>query len=199
MIVKRRLAAPLTAVLLCAAALGVRAQPMPGGLQTKDYKIETAETKYNLDSGVFTMPRKVRFYRPGTDGTADRAQGNATAGTATLSGHVEIHDSGNAPEVSRDKAYRGSGPATIWCDQLDVNSKAKTYAAQGNVRFSQGNKSGSAQRALLDRDRGTLHLEGNVHLSDNGATLSADVVDYNLNTKDVEFRGAPAVMTQPKK
>jgi hypothetical protein len=34
-------------------------------------------------------------------------------------------------------------------------------------------------------------------LSDNGSTLSAATVDYDLNSKDAEVNGSPAVMTQP--
>ena len=49
-----------------------------------------------------------------------------------------------------------------------------------------------------ERATGKLHLEGgDVKLTDNGSTLSAGTVDYDLNTKDAEVHGSPAVMTQP--
>ncbi|HYW53683.1 MAG TPA: LptA/OstA family protein [Dongiaceae bacterium] len=166
------------------------------GLQTAAYRIETNETKANFNTGDFTMPNKVRFFRPGTDAIGDRAQGNSKRGTVSLFGNVVVHDSGNASEAS-DAAYKGSGPATLTCDQLDVDSKARVYTATGHFHFSQGSRTGSADRATLDRNAGTLHLEGNVHLSDNGSTISANIVDYNLNTKDVQTHGSPTIMTQP--
>jgi lipopolysaccharide assembly outer membrane protein LptD (OstA) len=194
-----RLAISLGLALACGfATLGAAQGPGPGagGLATPDYRIETDETHWNFNSGDFTMPHRVRFYRPGTDATGDKATGNSKRGTATLIGSVVVHDSGNASEAG-DAAYRGSGPATLMCDQLDIDSKAKLYTATGHVHFTQGTRSGTADRALLNRASGMLHLEGGVHLSDNGSTLTADSVDYNLNTKDAEVRGGPAVMTQP--
>ncbi len=168
------------------------------GLQTPDYRIETSETHWNFNSGDFTMPHRVKFYRPGTDAISDRASGNSKKGTASLYGSVVVHDSGNTAVSVGKGAYNGSGPATLTCDQLDVDSRAKLYVATGHVHFSQGTRSGSASKAILNRANGTLHLEGDVHLSDNGSTLSANAVDYNLNTKDVQVVGAPAVMSQPE-
>ena len=65
------------------------------------------------------------------------------------------------------------------------------------MHFSQGARTGTSDRALLNRTAGTLHLEGGVKLSDSGSTLSADAVDYNLNTKEASVFGKPSVMTQP--
>jgi lipopolysaccharide export system protein LptA len=168
----------------------------PNGLSTPDYRIETSETHWNFNTGDFTMPHRVRFFRPGTDAVGDQANGNSKQGTATLIGSVVVHDSGNASEAG-DAAYHGSGPATLTCDKLEIDSKAKLYTATGNVHFSQGARTGISDRAVLNRANGSLHLEGNVHLSENGSTLSADSVDYNLNTKDADVHGNPAAMTQP--
>lgn len=170
--------------------------PAPGGLQTPDYRIQTDETHWNFNSGDFTMPHRVHFLRPGTDAVGDKANGNSKRGTATLIGNVVVHDNGNATETG-DPAYRGSGPATLTCDQLDIDSKSKLYTATGHVHFAQGARTGSADKAILNRGTGKLHLEGDVHLSDNGSTLSAASVDYDLNSKDAEVNGSPAVMTQP--
>jgi len=168
----------------------------PGGLATPDYRIQTDETHWNFNSGDFTMPHRVHFVRPGTDAVGDKANGNSKRGTVTLIGDVVVHDSGNATEAG-DPAYRGSGPATLSCDQLDIDSKAKLYTATGHVHFAQGTRSGTADKAILNRGTGKLHLEGDVKLTDNGSTLSAGTVDYDLNTKDAEVHGSPAVMTQP--
>ncbi|HEY0476324.1 MAG TPA: LptA/OstA family protein [Kofleriaceae bacterium] len=167
-----------------------------GGIETKDYKILTEVTNSNLNTGDFKMPRTVRFSRPGTDAVANSAQGNYKRGTATLTGNVVLHDSGNANEGGTTP-YHGNGPATLTCDQLDVDSKAKVYIATGHVHFSQATQSGTADKAILNRANQMLHLEGSVRLDSQGSTLSANVVDYNLNTKDVEVHGSPAVMTQP--
>jgi lipopolysaccharide assembly outer membrane protein LptD (OstA) len=194
-----RLALPAGLALACGAsalAAAPRSNPPSSGLQTAAYRIETDETQANFNTGDFTMPHKVRFYRPGTDAVGDRAQGNSKRGTVSLFGNVVVHDSGNATEAG-DAAYKGSGPATLMCDQLDVDSKARVYTATGHFHFAQGTRTGSAQKALLDRTAGTLHLEGDVHLSDNGSTISADIIDYNLNTKDVQTHGRPTIMTEP--
>jgi lipopolysaccharide assembly outer membrane protein LptD (OstA) len=190
---------PLGLALACGAAALAAAPPAAapaGGLQTPDYRIETDETHWNFNSGDFTMPHRVRFYRPGTDAVGDKASGNSKQGTVTLVGSVVVHDSGNATEAG-DASYSGSGPATLTCDELQVDSKARLYTAIGHVHFSQGSRSGTSDRAILNRGNGSLHLEGGVHLTDNGSTVSANSVDYNLNTKDAEVHGGPAVMTQP--
>ena len=187
----RNLLLPIALALSCGAAASAA-----DTLKTAAYRIETDATHANFESGDFTMPHKVRFYRPGTDAVGDRAQGNSKRGTVSLFGNVVVHDSGNATEAG-DAAYKGSGPATLTCDQLDVDSKARVYIATGHFHFAQGTRTGSAERAKLDRAAGTLHLEGGVHLTDNGSTISADVVDYNLNTKDVQTSGKPTIMTQP--
>jgi lipopolysaccharide assembly outer membrane protein LptD (OstA) len=166
-------------------------------LETPDYHIVTAQAHTNLETGDFSMPQKVRLTRPGTDAVADSAHGNSKRGLATLVGHVVVHDSGNAPEAAGASAYKGSGPATLLCDQLDVDARAKLYTAIGHVHFTQGASSGSADRAVLDRATGKLHLEGDVHLSQNGSTLVAQTVDYNLNTRDADMTGSPVQMTEP--
>jgi lipopolysaccharide assembly outer membrane protein LptD (OstA) len=192
------LAVALSLALACGSAALAAARSSSGAnaLSTPDYRIETNETHWNFDSGDFTMPHRVRFFRPGTDAVGDRANGNSKRGTVTLLGDVVVHDSGNANEAG-DAAYRGSGPATLTCDQLDVDSKAKLYTARGHVHFTQGAHTGTSDHAVLDRASGTLHLEGGVKLTDSGSTLSADAVDYNLNTKDASVFGNPSVMTQP--
>ena len=187
---------PAGLALACGAAALAAASSSNSTLQTPAYRIETDETQANFNTGDFTMPHRVRFYRPGTDAVGDRAQGNSKRGNVSLFGNVVVHDSGNASEAG-DAAYKGSGPATLTCDQLDVDSKARVYTATGHFHFTQGTRSGSADKASLDRTAGMLHLEGNVHVSDNGENMSGNIVDYNLNTKEVHAYGKPIEMTQP--
>ncbi|HEY6236908.1 MAG TPA: LPS export ABC transporter periplasmic protein LptC, partial [Candidatus Elarobacter sp.] len=107
-----RLVLPAGLALACGASAFAAAPPAssaPGSFQTPAYRIETDETQANFNTGDFTMPHKVRFYRPGTDAIGDRAQGNSKRGTVSLFGNVVVHDSGNASEAG-DAAYKGSGP-----------------------------------------------------------------------------------------
>ncbi|GAC1583042.1 MAG: hypothetical protein NVS3B7_18470 [Candidatus Elarobacter sp.] len=182
-------------LVFAAGPVAVAAQ---GGTTVNGYQVETDESRFNLNSGDFSMPHRVRFYRPGTDVSGDHAAGNSKRGTVTLGGGVVVHDSGNAPEAGV-AGYGGSGPATLTCDQLDIDTKAKLYTAIGHVHFAQAGKTGTSDRAVLDRSSGVLHLEGDVHLSDGGSTLAARTIDYNLTTKEAEVHGSPAVITQPER
>ena len=189
----------VASLLVAAGASGAAAFAQDGaGLATHDYTIKTDLTNTNFNTGAFSMPHSVRFYRPGTDALADHASGNYKDGTATLYGNVVVHDSGNAPEAGGAAAYGGSGTATLTCDELQIDSKQKMYTAIGHVHFTQGARTATAARGVLNRATGTLHLEGDVHLIDAGSTLSATTVDYNLNTKDAEVHGGPAVLTKPE-
>jgi lipopolysaccharide export system protein LptA len=182
----------------------VTAPPVPrasmpggsGGLESKDYRIETDETHWNFNNGDFTMPHRVRFFRPGTDAIGDKATGNSKRGTATLIGNVVVHDTGNAPEAGTE-SYSGNGPATLTCDRLEIDTKQKLYTATGHVHFSQGSRTGSADHGMLNRGSGTLHLEGHVKLTDAEQSMTADDLVYNLNTKDVDVRGGPIIIKQP--
>ncbi len=149
-------------------------------------------------NGDFEMPHKVVFSRPGSDGSADSAQGNEKRGTVTLIGNVVIHDNGNAPEAtSSSDEYARGGPATLTCDKLEVDSNAKIYVATGNVHFEQGVRRATADRASLNRGTGLLQLEGHVKTSNAGSSLTAQAINYNLTTKQYEARGAPIIIKQP--
>lgn len=160
------------------------------------YVIETDTTNWNANSGDFVMPHEVKVSRPGSDARGDRATGNSKRGLATLLGSVVVHDDGGAPEA-KDAGKDYQGPATITCDQLAVDTKGRVYDAQGNVHFVQGNRTGVAQRGILNQTAHTLHLEGNVLLTEGDTSIRAGVVDYNLQTKDVVAAGAPMVIRQP--
>ena len=148
-------------------------------------------------NGDFTMPHKVEFSRPGSDGTADRAEGNTKRGTVSLFGNVVIHDNGKAPEAGSNDEYAKGGPSTLTCDQLDVDSKTKIYTAIGHVHFTQGTRDMVADRGVLNRKTGMLHLDGHVKTKDGESSMTANNMDYNLNTKRVEANGKPIVIKQP--
>jgi lipopolysaccharide export system protein LptA len=165
-------------------------------LQTPYYKVESDEISHK-GNGDFTMPHKVAFSRPGSDGTADRAEGNDKRGTVSLIGNVVIHDNGNAPEAGSEDEYAKGGPATLTCDHLDVDSKAKIYTAIGNVHFEQGDRKADAERGVLNRTTGMLRLQGHVKTLEGASTLRADDIEYNLNTKHFQATGKPIVIKQP--
>jgi lipopolysaccharide export system protein LptA len=165
-------------------------------LETPFYKVETDVISYK-GNGDFTMPNKVTFSRPGSDGTADRAEGNDKRGTVSLIGNVVIHDNGNAPEAGSEDEYAKGGPSTLTCDHLDVDSKAKIYTAIGHVHFEQGDRKADAERGVLNRSAGSLHLQGHITTSQGGSTMRADDANYDLNTKRFEVTGKPVVIKQP--
>ena len=211
----RRTLAGLTLIACCAAAASPAPSPAPSPvpsrapspaasasaapstttLDTPFYKLQTAEISLK-GNGDFTIPHHVAFSRPGSDGTADRAEGNRLRGTVTLIGSVVIHDNGKAPEAGDDEYAKG-GPSTLTCDKLDVDSKAKIYVAYGNVHFEQGDRKMSAEHAVLNRTSGMLHLEGDVKTSDGASSMSAQQMDYNLNTKKFAADGKPVILKQP--
>ena len=145
--------ASLAAIALVAMCAGVAppsaapsASPSPAprssgaskpALETPYYRVETDEI-HHKGNGDFSMPNKVLFSRPGSEGTADHAEGNDKRGTVTLIGNVVVHDNGNAPEANTDDEYAKGGPSTLTCDRLEIDSKAKIYTAIGHVHFEQG-------------------------------------------------------------
>jgi lipopolysaccharide assembly outer membrane protein LptD (OstA) len=169
----------------------------PAGVKTRDFRIETDQTNSNLNDGSFTMPHRVKFFRPGTDVVGDRAKGNYKAGTVTITGHVVLHDNGDSSEAQAAGATPGGGPSTLNCDELQVDSKRKIYVANGNVVYAQGTRRATAQSGRLDQGAHTLDLSGDVRLADGDQTLTAQVVHYNTLTKDVSTSGNPMTLTQP--
>ena len=194
------LAATLVAAVAAAPDSGSppATSPIATGLEMNGYQIITDQTNWNLNSGDFVMPKEVKVTRPGSDARGDHAKGNTKLGTATLIGSVVIHDDGGAPEAKdAGGEYNKNGPSTITCDALTLDSKSKSYDAQGNVHFTQGQRTATAQRGVLNQVSHTLHLEGNVVLTEAGSSMKADVVDYNLQTQDVVASGAPMIIRQP--
>ena len=196
------LAATLVAAVAAAPDPGASAAPAnpiaSSGLEMNGYQIITDQTNWNLNTGDFVMPKEVKVTRPGSDARGDHAKGNTKLGTAVLIGNVIIHDDGGAPEAKdAGSEYNKNGPSTITCDALTLDSKSKSYDAQGNVHFTQGARTATAQRGVLNQLQHTLHLEGDVVLTEGGSSMKADVVDYNLQTKDVVASGAPMIIKQP--
>lgn len=178
------------------AGASAPARPALPALDTPDYRVESDDITYR-GNGDFTMPHHVSLTRPGGDAVADHAEGNQKRGTMKLFGSVVVHDNGNAPEAGSNDEYAKGGPSTLTCDELDVDSKAKIYTAIGHVHFEQGARKAEAQRGVLNRGSGMLHLDGDVKTTDGASTLTAKELDYNLNTKKIIADGKPIVIKQP--
>jgi lipopolysaccharide export system protein LptA len=61
----------------------------------------------------------------------------------------------------------------------------------------QGNRTGTARRGILNQTAHTLHLEGDVLLTEGETSIRGSVIDYNLQTKDMSATGVPIVIKQP--
>jgi lipopolysaccharide assembly outer membrane protein LptD (OstA) len=174
-----------------------KAEQNTSGIQTKNMRIETTVTNSNVNTGVFTMPQHVKFSRPGTDVVGDSAHGNTNDELVTITGHVVLHDSGNAPEASQAGAAPGSGPATLLCDELQIDAKRRIYVATGNVHFVQGDQTFTGNSGRLDQGSHQLDLSGNVRLTKGSQTFSGQFVHYNTVTKDLNTSGDPVILTAP--
>lgn len=157
------------AIFLCALALvGASAASLAAGggslagFNFGEWQISTSEVNLNWDSGEFSVPSHLTLTRPGSDINADRASGNEKQKFATLYGRVVLHDArGGIAGI----AGRGShAPATLTCDQLQMDGNSKIYTAIGTVHFSQGGSQAYSDRAVLNGITHQLQLHGHVHL-----------------------------------
>lgn len=187
------------ALLLAAATPAPSATPNAAALpavETPYWKVETIEI-HAKDNGDFTMPQHVAFSRPGSDGTADRAEGNSKRGTVSLVGNVVVHDNGGAEEAKENPQYAEGGPSTLTCDRLDIDQKALVYTAIGTVKFVQGERTMTSDRARWDRQLHQMVLSGHVYAANATSHMRADVVNYNTESKAFSIDGHPMVIVQP--
>jgi len=207
---RRVLAAVGLAAALAAPALAQnrpppKQPPKPAGssssfstLSNGTFNVETDETNYNLNTGDFDMPHHVHFTRPGTDVTGDRAHGNTRTETITIIGHVVLHQTGTVSSLGPGaQKVTSEEPSTLTTDELQVDGRAKTYTAIGNVHWTQGNKKLSADRGILNETTHMLNLLGNVHIEQDQQSMDADRVDYNTETEEGKAVGSPVVARLP--
>ena len=182
--------APSLAVL--AAALALTAGPVSSAgapahssAQFGDANLSTDEIDANNNSGDFTMPHKVTLTQPGTDATGDSARGNFKRRTVTLTGNVVVHQN----KASGPGAKPGDQPSTLTTDVLTVDWANKIYTAVGNVHFTQGARTMTAERGTLNESTHDLDLSGNVRVLEADRTASAQNVHYNTQSEDVKMQG----------
>lgn len=158
-----RLLAAVLAALLIAAAPKASTPGSAVGFGLSDWHVATGQLDANWQSGAFSTPGHIELTRPGSDISAARAVGNFKTHSATLTGNVVLHD--NNGVLTNFAGQNGShAPATLTCDNLNIDGVTKTYVATGNVHFIQGGSDVRAQRAVMNGVTHDLHLYGNVQL-----------------------------------
>ncbi len=192
MIAARGVAASAAALALCAAG-PVMARTPSAHVAGRYYTVETTALRYNVDTGAFASDAPIRITRPGLDAVAEKAEGNTKTGAALLRGNVKVHDAGGPGSVQGKNAT----PATLTCDQLDVDGKADTYKCSGHARYESEIRTATAATMLLDRKQRKLHLEGDVVLAEGQSTARAAAVDMDLKSGEAVTTGSPVVLTQP--
>jgi lipopolysaccharide export system protein LptA len=191
-IARRRVASSAAVIAFCTAGAVTAAAPS-AHVAGRYYTLETTALRYNVDTGAFGSDAPIRITRPGLDAVAERAEGNTKTGVAVLRGNVKVHDKGGAASLQGKNA----SPATLTCDQLDVDGKADTYKAAGHARYESEIRTATAETMLLDRKQRKLHLEGGVVLTEGQSTARAAVVDVDLKSGEAVSSGSPVVLTQP--
>lgn len=161
----QRVLASVFAVLLLGAAPKPPAPAQGGavGFGLSDWHVVTGQLDANWQTGVFSTPGKIELTRPGSNITADRATGNWKTHSAVLTGNVVLHDNNGVLTNFAGQAGKHA-PATLTCDNLNIDGVTKTYIATGNVHFLQGGSDVRADRAVMNGVTHDLHLYGHVQL-----------------------------------
>ena len=147
------------------------------------WTVHMTQIDLNVTSGDFSTPNHVTMVRNGGDINADRASGNDKADVTTLYGNVVVHDVRGAFDSAAGSIAKNKGPATLTCDQLRVDGKAKIYIATGHVHYTQDKTVADADHGTLDDKAHTMDLTGNVSIVDGDQSLrGADRVHYNTAT-----------------
>lgn len=139
-------------------------QKAGAGFSFSDWHVSTDQLDANWQSGAFNTPGHITLTRPGSDISADKANGNWKNHQALLTGHVVLHDTNGVLTNFAGQASSHT-PATLTCDNLNINGTTKTYIATGNVHFIQGPSDVRANRAVMDGITHEIHLFGGVQLT----------------------------------
>jgi lipopolysaccharide export system protein LptA len=156
---------------------------IPGG---SVWTVHMTVVDFDHITGDFSTPDHLTMTRNGGDISADRASGNSNADVTTLYGNVVVHDVQGAFDSAAGSLAKNKGPATLTCDQLKVDGKAKVYIATGHVHYTQDKTVADADHGTLDDKAHTMDLTGNVSIVDGDQSLrGADRVHYNTATGQV--------------
>jgi lipopolysaccharide assembly outer membrane protein LptD (OstA) len=144
----------------------------------------------NFKSGDFSTPQKLTMTRGGGDIAADRASGNFKSKSATLYGHVVMHDTeGNFAGLSSTKPAKSKGPSTLTADQVHIDGVGKVYTATGNVHYVQADTTVDADTGILNDISHDLDLKGNVKIVQGDRNMVADHVLYNTISGQAHAEG----------
>ncbi|GAC1300393.1 MAG: hypothetical protein NVSMB19_06900 [Vulcanimicrobiaceae bacterium] len=184
----RAKASVAVAALALGLPVGAGAQSAASNIAGFD-RIHTDKINFNINNGDFTIPDPFSATRQGTDVTADRANGNSKTKILHAEGHVVVHQ--NQPLANRGKTTDlTQRPSTLTCDKLDVDGTRKLYTAIGNMHFTQeGGRDATSDTAVLNDVTHKLHMEGHVHVKNGEQTISADTLDYDTQTGQLDGNG----------
>lgn len=154
--IARRFASLLLAAVCVAASPGAH-------FNFDGWDIETTLLDANYVTGSVTMPHALTMTKNGSTIRADRGVGNYKTFIGKFYGHVVLHDSNGVLTNVASGATKQVQPATLTCDELDINGK-NSYTAIGNVHFTQGGSTATADRAVMNTATHEIELSGHVHL-----------------------------------
>ena len=193
--------AALAAALLTAAAISPAAAADNASFNLGECKLDTAAVDANFKTGDFTIPGHVHLLCPTRDIDADRARGNQKHKTATLFGHVVIHDrdGGSGPFGGFSTGNQtAQGPSTLTTDQLDIDSGAKLYTATGNVHYVQGSRTIDADKGVLNDVSKDLTLYV-LHFTEGSQKVDARQGVMNSNSHMMDLTGNVHVVDGDRK
>lgn len=175
---------------LALAAGPPQAPPQGTSFNVGVWTVHASLLDVSFKTGDFSTPNRIVMNREGGDITADRANGNYKSKTATLTGHVVMHDSqGNFAGLSETTPTQSRGPSTLTADEVAIDGTAKVYKAMGSVHYVQADTTVDAERGTLNDAAHDLYLEGHVHIVQGDRNMLAEKVRYNTVTGDAHAEG----------
>jgi lipopolysaccharide assembly outer membrane protein LptD (OstA) len=142
-----------------------------GGFDT----IKAATIDSDAVSGNFTIPGHFTATREGLEIAGDHAKGNSVSKQVSITGNVVVTmRAGNAmKETPAPSPTASPQVSTLTCDRLDIDGVHRVYHAIGNVHYHEPTRDITADRADMTEATSHIHLEGNVHVTDNGQSSAS--------------------------
>ncbi|HEY0798769.1 MAG TPA: hypothetical protein VGD50_06435, partial [Candidatus Baltobacteraceae bacterium] len=131
--------------------------------------INAATIDSDASSGDFTIPGRFTATREGIEISGDHAKGNTILQKIVISGNV-IVTLNHGPRAGSSPAAPTSAPSTLRCDRLYIDGVRRVYHALGNVHYHETQNDVTADEAFLREAHAMIHLDGNVHVRQNGQT-----------------------------
>jgi lipopolysaccharide export system protein LptA len=192
---------------------GGATQSLSGGASAGGAPATLTSDKLTIDSKgkVYTAIGNVHFSQSGRTGSADRGTLDRSTDVLRLEGNVILNDSGSTMTGSsvidnlktKDVEMQGSplllkqlSPGAVVADQVETdqahyNQDSGDFRMPDKAKFSRAGTDATGDHANGNTKRGTLTLEGNVVVHDNGSAPEA-------NTETAYSKGGPSTMTCDK-